>query len=136
MNRACDSLLKAKLTVEEWEAILMALLYCVPHCSCTGKVKNEFRELLMGIGPFWTGPGTSVVSSSDGSPSFLILICADMQTSLYLNQCKALNTSSCCSPTACIDNSSPVLKFDKHEILKRSSLGSPESIFDLSFDSK
>lgn len=136
MNRACSSLLKAKLIVEEWEAVWMALLSCEPHCSCTWEVKNAFREMLMVKGLFWTGAGTSAVGTTDGSPSFLILICADMQMSLYLNQCKALSTLSCCSPTAYIDNSSSAVKFDKHKVLKRSSLGSPEIIFDLSFDSK
>lgn len=136
MNRACKSLLKAKPIVEEWEVIRMALLSCVPHCSCTWKVKDEFREMLTVIGPFWTEAGRSAVSTTDGSPSFLILICAGMQTSLYPGRWEALNASSYCSPTACIDNSSSAVKFDKHKILKRSSLGSPEIVSDLSFDSK
>lgn len=134
--KACKSLLKAKLIVEDWEAIEIALLYCVPHCSCTRKVKNEFKVKLMVIVPFWTGAGTSVMSTTMRSPSFLLLICADMKISLYLNQCEALNTSSYCSPTACIDNSSSGVKSDKHKILKRSNMGSPGIIFDLSFDRK
>lgn len=61
---------------------------------------------------------------------------ADTQMSVYLNQSEALHMSNCCSPSACIGNSSSALKFDKHKILKRPSLGSLEIIFDLSFDSE
>lgn len=61
---------------------------------------------------------------------------ADTQMSIYLNQSEALYMSNCCSPSACIDNPSSALKFDKHKILKRPSLESPEIIFDLSFDKK
>lgn len=112
----------------------MALLYCVSHCSCTWKMKDEFREMLIVIGPFWTEAGRSAVNNTDRSSSFPI--CAGMQTSLYLNQWEALNTLRYFSPTACIDNSSSAVNFDKHKILKRSNLGSPEIVFDLSFDSK
>lgn len=33
----------------------MALHYCLPDCSCTQKVKNEFKDMLMVMGPFWMG---------------------------------------------------------------------------------